>query len=277
MRSRRRRRVWHCARARSVPRSAVRRIQDRVRGVQLVLQASHFRLERAHLRIQRVAFTRLCAALLRGQLPKRTLAPRLAPSRQMGAVQPLAAKQPTHLAGLRTALRLLEDPQPILRGELRTLVSRSCWQRGIRSLQTEPSCASGDVERVEQALDVLFVVVDVHGGPQEAVLLADDDALLPELAHGLTGMAAEIDGHDAGPFLPGDRCAHPELAPLRLLDQPGGQLPDTRLDGAQANLADESRRTLLHPAPEKIRIAVFEAVRIMRELQRGLAPIVRCE
>ena len=93
----------------------------RVRGVQLVLQASHFRLERAHLRIQRVAFARLCAALLRSQLPKRTLAPRLAPSRQMGAVQPLAAKQPTHLAGLRTALRLLKDPQPILRGELAPL------------------------------------------------------------------------------------------------------------------------------------------------------------
>ena len=93
-------------------------VQDRVRGVQLVLQASHFRLERAHLRIQRVAFARLCAALLRGQLPKRTLAPRLAPSRQMGAVQPLAAKQSTHLTGLRTALRLLKDPQPILRGEL---------------------------------------------------------------------------------------------------------------------------------------------------------------
>ena len=52
-------------------------VQDRVRDVQLVLQASHFRLERAHLRIQRVAFARLCAALLRSQLAKRTLAPRL--------------------------------------------------------------------------------------------------------------------------------------------------------------------------------------------------------
>ena len=39
----------------------------------------------------------------------------------MGAVQPLAAKQPTHLAGLCTALRLLKDPQPILRGELAPL------------------------------------------------------------------------------------------------------------------------------------------------------------
>ena len=43
----------------------------------------------------------------------------LAPSRQMRVVQPPAAKQPTHLAGLRTALHLLKDPQPILRGELR--------------------------------------------------------------------------------------------------------------------------------------------------------------
>ena len=52
-------------------------VQDRVRGVQLVLQASHLRLERAHLRIQRVAFGRFRAALLRGQLPQRALAPRL--------------------------------------------------------------------------------------------------------------------------------------------------------------------------------------------------------
>ena len=37
-------------------------VQDRVRGVQLVLQASHFRLERAHLRIQRVALCRACVA-----------------------------------------------------------------------------------------------------------------------------------------------------------------------------------------------------------------------
>ena len=51
-------------------------VQDRVRGVQLVLQASHLRLERAHLRIQRVAFGRFRAALLRGQLPQRALAPR---------------------------------------------------------------------------------------------------------------------------------------------------------------------------------------------------------
>ena len=44
-------------------------VQNRVRGVQLVLQTSHLRLERAHLRIQRVAFGRFRAALLRGQLP----------------------------------------------------------------------------------------------------------------------------------------------------------------------------------------------------------------
>ena len=53
---------------------------------------SHLRLERAHLRIQRVAFGRLRTALLRGQLPQRALAPRLAPSRQIRAVQPLAAQ-----------------------------------------------------------------------------------------------------------------------------------------------------------------------------------------
>ena len=47
--------------------------------------------------------------------------PRLAPSRQMGAVQPLAAKQAAHLARLCAAIRLLEDPQPILRRELAPL------------------------------------------------------------------------------------------------------------------------------------------------------------
>ena len=92
-----------------------------MRGVQLVLQTSHLRLQRAHLRVQRVAFGRFRAALLRGQLPQRTLAPGLAPSRQMRAVQPLAAKQAAHLAGLCAALRLLQDPQPILRGELAPL------------------------------------------------------------------------------------------------------------------------------------------------------------
>ena len=107
-------------------------VQDRVRGVQLVLQASHFRLERAHLRIQRVAFARLCAALLRGQLPKRTLAPRLAPSRQMGAVQPLAAKQSTHLTGLRTALRLLNPSRRSSRPTSPGCVQRSASSR-IRS------------------------------------------------------------------------------------------------------------------------------------------------
>ena len=84
-----------------------------VRGVQLVLQTSHLRLERAHLRIQRVAFGRFRAALLRGQLPQRARAPGLAPSRQMRAVQPLAAKPPTHLAAPRAALRLLQDLQPL--------------------------------------------------------------------------------------------------------------------------------------------------------------------
>ena len=59
--------------------------------------------------------------LLRGQLPQRARAPRLAPSRQMRAVQPLAAKQAAHLAGLCAAIRLLQNPQPILCGELAPL------------------------------------------------------------------------------------------------------------------------------------------------------------
>ena len=57
----------------------------------------------------------------RGQALKRPLTPRPAPFRQMGAVQTLAAKQPAHLAGLRAALCLLQNPQSILRGELAPL------------------------------------------------------------------------------------------------------------------------------------------------------------
>ena len=60
-------------------------------------------------------------AFARGQALKRPLTPRPAPFRQMGAVQPLAAKQPAHLAGLRAALCLLQNPQSILRGELAPL------------------------------------------------------------------------------------------------------------------------------------------------------------
>ena len=76
-------------------------------GVQLLLQPRHFRLELVHLRAEGVALDALPTALARGQAPKRTLTLRLAPIRQMGAVQPLAAKQPTHFAGLRAALCLL--------------------------------------------------------------------------------------------------------------------------------------------------------------------------
>ena len=112
-------------------------VQGRVRGVQLVLQASHLRLERAHLRIQRVAFGRFRAALLRGQLPQRALAPRLAPSRQMRAVQPLAAKQAAHLAGLRAAIRLLQNPQPILEHARRIFTSLSTRNAYPRDADSE--------------------------------------------------------------------------------------------------------------------------------------------
>ena len=153
-------------------------VQDRVRGVQLVLQASHFRLERAHLRIQRVAFARLCAALLRGQLPKRTLAPRLAPSRQMGAVQPLAAKQPTHLAGLRTALRLLEDPQPILRGELAPLRPGHDLRARGRSCAPGPGGVGCAGESIFTTTTVIIPITAAPPCPPERTApaqLSDDD------------------------------------------------------------------------------------------------------
>ena len=68
-----------------------------------------------------VALGGLPTAFARGQALKRPLTPRPAPFRQMGAVQTLAAKQPAHLAGLRAALCLLQNPQSILRGELAPL------------------------------------------------------------------------------------------------------------------------------------------------------------
>ena len=96
-------------------------VQDRVRGVQLVLQASHLRLERAHLRIQRVAFGRFRAALLRGQLPQRALAPRLAPSRQMRAVQP-----PRGEAGGPPRRAVCSDPAS---SRIRSRYSAVNWRR----------------------------------------------------------------------------------------------------------------------------------------------------
>ena len=90
-------------------------------GVQLLLQPSHFRLELVHLRAEGVELGGLPTAFARGQALKRPLTPRPAPFRQMGAVQTLAAKQPAHLAGLRAALCLLQNPQSILRGELAPL------------------------------------------------------------------------------------------------------------------------------------------------------------
>ena len=65
-----------------------------------------------------------CAKLakyLRNRAPGLVLAQKSVLPRLEALAEPLAAKQPTHLAGLRTALRLLEDPQPILRGELAPL------------------------------------------------------------------------------------------------------------------------------------------------------------
>ena len=74
--------------------------------MQFLLEANHFRLELTNLRIQRVAHRRLCAALVRGQPLKRTLSARLSPCRQVGAIQSLPAKQPSHLARLGAALGL---------------------------------------------------------------------------------------------------------------------------------------------------------------------------
>ena len=62
-------------------------VQDRMGGVQLLLQPSHFRLELVHLRAEGVALGGLPIAFARGQPLKRPLTPRPAPFRQMGAVQ----------------------------------------------------------------------------------------------------------------------------------------------------------------------------------------------
>ena len=108
-------------------------VHDRMGGVQLLLQPSHFRLELVHLRAEGVALGGLPTAFARGQALKRPLTPRPAPFRQMGAVQTLAAKQPAHLAGLRGSLspirldmrlaplKLGQTPGPALaaRGSLR--------------------------------------------------------------------------------------------------------------------------------------------------------------
>ena len=76
-------------------------VQDRMGGVQLLLQG-HFRLEL-------VRAGGLRSAGFRPRLLGVKATPHAAPDRQRG-VQPLAAKQPAHLAGLRAALCLLQNP-----------------------------------------------------------------------------------------------------------------------------------------------------------------------
>ena len=118
------------------------------------------------------------SASLRGQLPKRTLAPRLAPSRQMGAVQPLAAKQPTHLAGLRTALRLLEDPQPILRGELAPLRPGHDLRARGRSCAPGPGGVGCAGESIFTTTTVIIPITAAPPCPPERTApaqLSDDD------------------------------------------------------------------------------------------------------
>ena len=66
---------------------------------------------------------------------------RLAPSRQMRAVQPLAAKQAAHLAGLRAAVGLLWDSQSILGGELAPL--RLGYHLGVRRRPRAARSGSG--------------------------------------------------------------------------------------------------------------------------------------
>ena len=88
-------------------------VQDRMGGVQLLLQPSHFRLE---LVSQGVALGGLPTAFARGQALKRSR--RALRHRQMGAYSP---SRRSSRAGLRAALCLLQNPQSILRGELAPL------------------------------------------------------------------------------------------------------------------------------------------------------------
>ena len=81
-------------------------------------QSSDLRLKLAHLGDEGVVFGWFRAAFLRRQTLKRAASARLAPSRQMRGVQTLAAKQTPDLARARTSVRLLDNPQPILGGEL---------------------------------------------------------------------------------------------------------------------------------------------------------------
>ena len=98
-------------------------VQDRVRGVQLVLQASHLRLERAHLRIQRVAFGRL--ARRASSRPTPAASPPRRALRQ--AASDASCTTPRGEAGGPPRRAVCSDPpppessQPILCGELAPL------------------------------------------------------------------------------------------------------------------------------------------------------------
>ena len=106
-------------------------------------------------RAEGVALGGLPTAFARGQALKRPLTPRPAPFRQMGAVQPLAAKQPAHLAGLRAALCLLQNPQSILRGELAPLrLGHDLRVPGVGRAWLAPSLAMSSIS--------LSAVIGVH-------------------------------------------------------------------------------------------------------------------
>ena len=92
-------------------------VQDRVGGGELLFQPLDLRLQPLHLRRQRIGLDRL-AALLRLQAGKRSFSPRLAPVGQMLTVPTLSPKQTTHFAAVRALVRLLQNPKPILPGEL---------------------------------------------------------------------------------------------------------------------------------------------------------------
>ena len=86
-------------------------------GMRRLIRDRAFR-QLADLGTEGIVFSRLRATLLRRQTLKRATASRLAPGGQVRRIQALAAKQPPDLARARTAVRLLQDPKPILGGEL---------------------------------------------------------------------------------------------------------------------------------------------------------------
>src|SRR5262245_30432414 len=99
----------------------------------------------------------------------------------------------------------------------------------------------------------------MDAGAHEAILLADDNALLLEGRNRRPGGPAELEADEAGSLGPGPRRTQADLTHFGAVDQPGSKIADACLDVFEANAAHELSRAALHAAAQEVGVAVLEA------------------